>query len=702
MDSPDDASVSPGAPRFTTQTTAGASSPARASGEGVWPIDQDHILAEVSKVLASTLDYRETLANIARLIVPQLADWFAVDLVDARGHFELVELDHKDPEQVQWARAWREKHPIDPDAPTGAPVVVRTGQSELYPEITDEMLVVSAINEEELTIARQLGLTSLMLVPLVARGKAIGVVTFVSTESGRKFDERDLALAEEVGRRAGIALDNARLYQQVQQLAAIVVSSSDAIIGKTVDGIITSWNAAAERMYGYSAEEIVGKPITLLYPPDRQDELTAIMEKIKKGEGIEHYETTRVRKDGTIITVSVAVSPVRDAEGEITGASTIARDISEQKRLEAELRRSKQQLEVIFANIADGISVQDANGRLIFMNEAGARRSGYASAAQALHISKSQTLRANTEQRFEMRDEHGNPLPYEELPGKRALRGEEAPQAVIQYFDRVLQTRQWALVKAQPIFDDRGRVELAVTIFSDVTESYEEKQRKDEFISMASHELKTPVTSLKGFTQILQRRLLKQGDDQALHYVARMDAQINRLTKLVSDLLDVSKMQAGKLPFNLEPFDLNALVQETVENVQAAASTHQVLVEGRIDGCIPGDKDRLGQVFINLLTNAVKYSPRAEKVLVWLSQDKEHAIVSVQDFGIGIDTSHHQRIFERFYQVTDAEERTHPGLGMGLYISNEIVQRHHGRMWVESTKGKGSTFCVALPLVQHP
>ena len=295
MDSPDDAPVSPGAPRFTTQTTAGASSPTRASGEEVWLIDQEHILAEVSKVLASTLDYRETLANIARLIVPQLADWFAVDLVDAEGHFELVELDHKDPEQVKWARAWREKHPIDPDTPTGAPEVVRTGQSELYPEITDEMLVGSAINEEELTIARQLGLTSLMLVPLVARGKAIGVVTFVSTESGRKFDERDLALAEEVGRRAGIALDNARLYQQVQQLAAIVVSSSDAIIGKTVDGIITSWNAAAEKMYGYSAEEIVGKPITLLSPPDRQDELTAIMETIKKGEGIEHYETTRVQ-----------------------------------------------------------------------------------------------------------------------------------------------------------------------------------------------------------------------------------------------------------------------------------------------------------------------------------------------------------------------------------------------------------------------
>lgn len=800
--------------------------------------EQEHILAEVSKVLTSTLDYRETLANIASLIVPRLADWFAVDLVDAEGHFELVEIDHIDPKQVKWARALREKYPIDPDAPTGVPNVVRTGQSELYAEITDEMLVAGARNEEELTLARQIGYTSIMLVPLVARGKTIGVVTFVSTESGKKYDRRDLALAEEVGRRAGVAVDNAMLYQEAQNardqlkiilqgvadgivvwdredhviyaneaaerlrgytpatsavetprpavlgrfeffdeqrrpiphsvlphrrvfageaeaqatigyqdplddhaerwailqarpvldergevvnaiailhditerkaedearqlLAAIVVSSSDAIIGKTIDGIITSWNAAAEKMYGYTAGEIVGQPVTLLFPPDRQEEFATIMGKIKKGESVGPYDTNRIRKDGSFLTVSVTISPMKDAEGKIVGASAIARDISEQKRLEAELWRSKQQLEVIFANIADGITVQDGNGRLIFINEVGAQRSGYTSARDALRKGGGQILRAHTEQHFEILDEHGNPLPYEELPGKRALRGEKAPQAVVQYFDKVTQTRQWSLVKARPLINARGRVELAITIFSDVTEAYEEKQRKDEFISMASHELKTPVTSLKGFTQVLQRRLQKQGDEQGLHYVTRMDAQLNRLTKLVSDLLDVSKMQAGKLTFDIEPFELDALVLETVENVQAATPTHRIIVEGSTGGCILGDKDRLGQVFINLLTNAVKYSPKAEKVVLHLSCDRQQAIVSVQDFGIGIDAVHHQKIFERFYQVTDSEEKTFPGLGMGLYISSEIAERHHGRMWVESRKGEGSTFSVALPLIQE-
>ena len=800
--------------------------------------EQDHILAEVSKVLSSTLDYRETLANIASLIVPQLADWFAVDLVDTEGRFELVEIDHKDPEQVKWARQLREQYPVDPDAPTGAPRVARTGQSELYAEITDEMLVATAKNAEELELARQIGYTSIMLVPLIARGKTIGVVTFVSTELGRKYNRRDLALAEEVGRRAGVAIDNARLYQEVQKardqlriilqgvadgivvwdredrviyaneaaerlrgyipstgevgtprpgtlsrfvffdeqrrpiphsllphrrvfagepeaqatlgyrdvdndqterwailqarpvydengevvnaivilhditerkaeaearqlLAAIVVSSHDAIIGKTIDGIITSWNAAAEKMYGYTAGEIIGRPVTLIFLPDRQAEFVMIMEKIKKGESVGPYDTNRMRKDGSVLTVSVTVSPMIDADGKIVGASAIARDISEQKRLEAELWRSKQQLEVIFANIADGITVQDQDGKLIFINDAGAKRSGYRSVADALRKDDGHTLRTHTEQRFEILDEHGNPLPYEELPGKRALRGEIAPQAVVQYFDKVTQTRQWSMVKASPLINASGQVELAITIFSDVTESYEEKQRKDEFISMASHELKTPVTSLKGFTQVLQRRLQKQGDEQGLHYLARMNAQLSRLTKLVGDLLDVSKMQAGKLTFDIEQFELDALVLETVENVQATTSTHQISIEGRTHGCILGDKDRLGQVFINLLTNAVKYSPKAEQVVVHLSENGQEAVVSVQDFGIGIDATHHQKIFERFYQVTDPEERTYPGLGMGLYISSEIVERHHGRMWVESSKGGGSTFSVALPLVQE-
>jgi signal transduction histidine kinase len=162
-------------------------------------------------------------------------------------------------------------------------------------------------------------------------------------------------------------------------------------------------------------------------------------------------------------------------------------------------------------------------------------------------------------------------------------------------------------------------------------------------------------------------------------------------------------MQSGKLALRAEPCDLDALIDETVENVQAATSTHRLLIEGRTGAQVFGDKERLGQVFVNLLTNAIKYSPRVDKVLVHLCKEgeRQQAIVSVQDYGIGIDKTHHEKIFERFYQVTDPEEKTYPGLGIGLYISSEIVTRHHGQMWVESSKGTGSTFYVALPILSQ-
>jgi PAS domain S-box-containing protein len=232
----------------------------------------------------------------------------------------------------------------------------------------------------------------------------------------------------------------------------------------------------------------------------------------------------------------------------------------------------------------------------------------------------------------------------------------------------------------------------------DVTERNQLEARKNAFISMASHELKTPVTSLKGFTQLLQRRLRRQQvDPQTMLFLDRMDAQLNKLTGLISDLLDVSKMQEGKLPYRETRFDLDELARETIENVQAAITTHQVRIEGATSAQISGDRDRLGQVLINLLTNAVKYSPGADMVVVRLSADQQWAQVAVQDFGIGIAAQHHQRIFEQFYQVAEPQEGGYPGLGIGLYIAHTLVERHGGRLWLESRKGAGSTFHFTLP-----
>ena len=267
-------------------------------------------------------------------------------------------------------------------------------------------------------------------------------------------------------------------------------------------------------------------------------------------------------------------------------------------------------------------------------------------------------------------------------------------------FEASLETKMATLAEIEVVANlyDEGEKFIIQCNIRDITERKEIERRKDNFISMASHELKTPVTSLKGFTQVLQRRLKKQVDEESMRFLGIMDTQLNKLTKLISDLLDVSKMQQGKLDYQDELFDLNALVLEIAENLQAATSTHHLLIESTTTVQVYADRDRIGQVLLNLLTNAIKYSPDADRVIISTAKDQENAIVYVQDFGIGIAAYHHQQIFERFYQATDAEENPHPGLGMGLYICAEIIKRYQGCIKVESRKGHGSTFSFTLPL----
>lgn len=220
---------------------------------------------------------------------------------------------------------------------------------------------------------------------------------------------------------------------------------------------------------------------------------------------------------------------------------------------------------------------------------------------------------------------------------------------------------------------------------------------RDDFISLASHELKTPVTSLKIYTHALHKQAEKQGEETFSKYLEKMNMQTDKLTVLINDLLNVSKLQHGKLEFTMENFDLNDLVKETVDAVQQIAERHIIKIKGEIDGPVFGDRYRIYQVLTNLLTNAIKYSPGANTIQVEIMPNGKSALVSVKDFGIGIDKEHQKHIFQQFYRVSSPTEKTYPGLGMGLYIAHEIVKRHGGEMTVESEKGKGSTFSFNLP-----
>ena len=230
--------------------------------------------------------------------------------------------------------------------------------------------------------------------------------------------------------------------------------------------------------------------------------------------------------------------------------------------------------------------------------------------------------------------------------------------------------------------------------------------QKDEFLGFASHELKTPVTSIKAYIQLAQvyathNKTSMQTPYDLLPLIQKIDTQVDRLTHLINDLLDVTKVQAGKLDFTLEDFPIDEVVHEVVANIQMTAQKHRILIEGETAVYVYGDRERTAQILINLLSNAIKYSPQADRVLVRLTHLSDKVSIAIHDYGIGIAVENQQKIFERFYRVNGSKQQTYPGLGLGLHIAAEIAKRQNGSLSVESAEGKGSIFCLELPIGQR-
>jgi len=254
---------------------------------------------------------------------------------------------------------------------------------------------------------------------------------------------------------------------------------------------------------------------------------------------------------------------------------------------------------------------------------------------------------------------------------------------------------RWQLSRAKPHRNSDGKIIRWVGTSTDIHDQKIKEQQKDEFISIASHEMKTPLTTAKGYLELLQLTL--EGDETPHLYASKASQAVQRLQSFVTELLDASKIQNGQLHYNMAPFAFTGLLQETIDNIQHSTKTHRIMLEGNFDGQLNGDRNRLMQVVVNLLTNAIKYSPSADKV--WVKQEVKNGklTVSVTDYGIGMAKEHLEKIFDRYYRVQE-HAVFFQGLGIGLYLSFNIVQRHGGSMWAVSEEGKGSTFYFSLPL----
>lgn len=530
---------------------------------------------------------------------------------------------------------------------------------------------------------------------------------------------------------AAIVLQRRRAEEQeseiARKLAAIVDSSEDAIISKTLGGIIQSWNAAAERMFGYTAEEAVGRPITMLFPADRFNEEDKIIARIRFGERVEHFDTVRLRKNGTTIPISLTISPIRDKDGRIIGASKIARDITERKRAEERLRLLSEAaavalhapdpdslMRMLFAMIGPVIGAEIYLNYIV--NETG----------DGLRLASCVGIPEDSARNI-IRMDFG-----EAICGTVALHRQPIAAAFIQQsddpkvqLDKSLGIRAYVcnplvsgnLLLGTLAFASRSKdefapdeLELLGTISHYVTGAYErlrllEKLRqadhkKDEFLATLAHELRNPLAPIRTGLQLMQ---MTDGNVETIERArTMMERQVEQMVRLVDDLMDLTRISRGKIELKKQSIDLAAAVNNAVETARPLIEEmgHELIVllpEQSI--LVEADLTRLAQVFWNLLTNAAKYTDRGGRIELTAQRQGSDVVAAVKDTGIGIPADKLRSIFEMFSQVEGALSRAQGGLGIGLCLVNQLVQMHGGTIEAQSEgPGRGSRFVVRLPL----
>jgi PAS domain S-box-containing protein len=518
--------------------------------------ESQRFLVEAGAALGGSLDYRSTLTAVAKMAVPRIADWVRVDMLE-NGRLRTLAVEHVDPGKIEFAFELARRYSEDPEARQGPPHVLRTGESELVPEITEEALAELAVDDLHLGLVQELGLRSYMSVPLVARDRMLGVITFVVAESGRRYGSDDLALAEELARRAATAMENAQLYREVEeqaQAARVLATVGDGVFLVDGEGVVRLWNEAAEAITGLVAAQVVGR---------RADDVLP---------GWDHL-ASRV--------------PVAGAPG---------------------------------------------------------------------------------------------PVPAETLPLELA-HGE-----------------RWLSISGV------GFAEGTVYAFRDLTEERALEQMRQDLVATVSHELRTPLAAIYGSALTLTRDDLELEETLQAKLLEVIVEESSRLADIVNDLLLVSQLDADRLDVRIERCDARTLTESVID----AARTHLpsgVTVELEAANELPAvaaDAGQLRQVLGNLIDNAIRYSPEGGDVRVRLESADDRVRFVVADEGLGIPSSEHGRIFEKFYRVDPHMTRGIGGTGLGLYISRELVRRVNGRIWVEPNGVRGSIFYVEIPAASEP
>ena len=510
-------------------------------------------LAEASELLASSLDYNRTLRQLARLCVPGLADWCAIDMLGPNGEIERLAVAHQDPEKVRWAHELQDRYPPDPDAPHGVPQVLRSGEPEFFPEISEEVLDEAVGDDLELRrIVEELGLRSSICVPLTTRGRTLGALTLIAAETHPLYTNAELELATELARRAGVAVDNARLYREAERgadAARALAYVADGVVLLDREGRVRHWNAAAAAITAVTEEEALGRPAR---------------------EAVPGWET---------LAALVPLVPPGSAPRPVT-------------------------------------------------------------------------------------------LPLADTGRER-----------------------WVAVTGV------GFGQGTVYALQDVTEEYALEKTRSDFVATASHELRTPLAAVYGAVRTLRRTDVELSEDERTQFLEMIESEAMRLATIVDQILLTGQLDAGAVEIDATECD----PAEIAAGVLESATTHipeDISLALDPDGSprIMCDENKLRQVLVNLVDNAVKYSPGGGRVEIRLRRELSNCLIEVVDDGLGIPSDERERIFEKFYRLDPQQRHGVGGSGLGLYICRELVERMDGQLTVESEPGRGSTFTVELPL----
>jgi PAS domain S-box-containing protein len=650
--------------------------------------ERSDFLSDASSVLSSSLNVEETLRAVANMAVPRIADWCAIDLLDESNNLKRLVVTHSDPAKTKLGYDIHEEFPPSTALGSGMARILESGRGELIPEMTDEMLAAGSHNEKHLAALRALGLCSLMLVPLVVRGKSIGLITFVAAESNRRFDLADFTLAVTLANRSSVAIENARLFQQLQAQeleARTLLQNIPDVVSRFDRNLRYLYiSPQAERLMGIPSSQYVGKTFAEMgLPPQLVEYFDKVGREILETGRPATIEFTRETAVGTRHFVGTGV-PELTREGRVESVLTLTRDVTEQRMAQDALRRSEANLRIIIDTIPSLVAYIDTQERFTRIN-----RTFQNWFQKPLGEIVGHTI-----------SEILGPDNYIRVRGRieQVLNGEAVQfETRNVYADAVRQV----LITYSPDKDESGKVRGFVATVMDVTDRRlaEDALRRSEKLATAgrlaasiAHEINNPLEAITNLLFLIKNE--PPGSDQLNTFIDMADHELRRVSHITRQTLGFYRESVGPTRF-----DLRAVVEDVLTLLNRRSSVKKIDLCRKMDkpGTIIAPQGEIRQIVANLLTNAIDATEAGRVTIKICTTHTGEAglnaiTLTVADTGQGIPTQNLARLFEPFFTT-----KKDIGTGLGLWVTRQLVEKNGGTIRVRSREGSGTVFRVTLP-----